>query len=168
MAVRDGLHPRRSNRKRSLLLAQSGHTARRAECPLSGVKRTSFREKRTSRKCPPMTQSGHHISRWNDSYSSRLAGAAFEARHPRYSVAVGGEDGSRASPGASSEDGPEGFLGTHAEEHFVEKKPERSCRLGNSAQLYATTPIDEASFWLMPLRFNSILLYRPQVDRPLE
>ena len=55
-----------------------------------------------------------------------------------------------------------------AEEHFVEKKPERSCRLGNSAQLYATTPIDEASFWLMPLRFNSILLYRPQVDRPLE
>ena len=63
-----------------------------------------------------MTQSGHHISRWNDSYSSRLAGAAFVARHPRYSVAVGGEDGSRVSPGASSKMALRGFLGTHAEE----------------------------------------------------
>jgi hypothetical protein len=100
-----------------------------------GGKADIIQEKADIKKMSAMTQSRHHISRWNDSYSSRLAGAAFVARHPRYSVAVGGEDGSRASPGASSEDGPEGFLGTHAEENFVEKKPERSCRLGNSAQL---------------------------------
>jgi hypothetical protein len=141
--------------------------------------------------CPLMTQSGHHISRWNDSYSSRLAGAAFAARHRRYSVAVGGEDGSRVSPGASSEDGPEGLSGDtcsrcrsimksrkhsigtkylrSAEENFVRKEtrtllPSWEYR----SALNATTLIDEASFWLMPLRFNSILFYRPQVDRPLE
>ena len=39
------------------------------------------------------------------------AGAAFVARHPGYSVAVGGEGGPEFSVGASSECGPEGFSG---------------------------------------------------------
>jgi hypothetical protein len=166
---------------------QSGHTLVHCKCPL--MTQSGHRLVRCT--CLLLTQSGHHISRWNASYSSRLAGAAFVARHPRYSVAVGGEDGSRVSSGTSSEDGPEGLSGDtcsrcrsimksrkhsigtkylrSAEENFVRKEtrtllPSWEYR----SALNATTLIDEASFWLMPLRFNSILLYRPQVDRPLE
>jgi acyl carrier protein len=50
----------------------------------------------------------------------------------------------------------------------IEEKFNIQIPINANMDIESKTLIDEASFWLMPLRFNSILLYRPQVDRPLE
>jgi hypothetical protein len=67
------------------LLAHSGHRLVRCTCPLSGVKRTSFRKKRTSKN---VTQSGHRLPLHRPDRLLSSRGAAGRMTPPIFTAAL--------------------------------------------------------------------------------